>query len=61
MDVGPYVPFLRRAVERRRYLNYIAADEAVRYPSSLSCGAAQKEKRAQVTALGRVPTRVKLE
>lgn len=51
MDVGPYVPLPRRAVERRRYLKYIAMDEAVAYPSLLTVWAVREEQRAQVTVL----------
>lgn len=40
MDVGPYVPLPRRAVERRCYLKYIAVDEAA---SLLSFWAVWKE------------------
>ena len=50
MDVGPYVPLPRRAVERRRYLKYIAMDEAVAY-SLLSVWAVWEEPRAEVTVL----------
>lgn len=51
MDVGPYGPLPRRAVERRRYLKYIAVDEAVVYSSLVSFRAVRKEQRAQVTVL----------
>lgn len=43
MDVGPYVPLPRRAVERRCYLKYIAVDGAVVYSSLLSFWAVWNE------------------
>lgn len=51
MDVGPYVPLPRRAVEERCYLKYIAVDEAVVYFSHLSFWAVQEEQRAEVSGL----------
>lgn len=38
MDVGPYVPLPRRAVEKRCYLKDTAMDEAVVYSFPLSFG-----------------------